>query len=652
MTHRLPKSGPHPASAAALAALFFALTLTSMLPATGRAATPVPLDTPYPGTLTLAVDLRDAVRKIFHVHETIPVSAGPLVLHYPKWIPGEHSPSGTIDGLTGLKISSGGQTLAWHRDRLDMFNLMLEVPPGAQQLDLDFQFLSPTGGGEFGQSVSATPKLLVLEWNQVAFYPAGHYASRIIIQPKALLPEAWHWATALEPSTEPADGWIHFKPVSFDEFVDSPLMAGAYFKRLDLAPGAKVPVHLDLVADRPAELEVTDAQLAAHRALITQAVALYGSQHYDHYDFLFTLSDNVGHFGLEHHQSSDDRIDAEFFTDPDSYLTGATLLPHEYTHSWNGKFRRPADLWTPNFNVPMQDDLLWVYEGLTEYLSYVLAARAGLWTPEQFRDALAGTASSMALTPGRSWRPLQDTADEAQVLYYTPEAWSNWRRSVDFYPEGLLIWLDADTKIRELSGGTRTLDDFVRAFYGVDDGSHTVKTYGFDDVVAALNAVAPFDWAHFLRQRLDATTAAPLNGLTQGGWELSYTDTPTPMFKSGEKRGKVLDLMASLGLLVSTKDGRLIDVLWGGPAFQAGLAPGMKLVAVNGEKFAGGSPELLPDAIKAAARAGQPPIELLTQNLDLFSTVKLVYHGGPKYPHLVRLATLPDRLDAIAQPRK
>ncbi len=629
------------------------LSLCATTP-TAQAATPTPVDQPYPGTLTLAVDLSDATRKIFRVHETIPVKAGAQVLHYPKWIPGEHSPSGTIDGVTGLKITAGGKTLAWRRDLLDMFNLLIDVPTGVTAIDVDFQFLSPTGGGEFGQSVSATPKLLILEWNQVAFYPAGYYSSQITIQPSAKLPQGWNYGTALEPVGSAA-GFIQFKPVSFEQFVDSPLMAGEYFKRLDLAPGAKVPVHLDIAADHPANLEISDTQLAAARALITQAVVLYGSQHYDHYDFLFALSDNVGHFGLEHHQSSDDRLGAEYYTNPDDYLRGAELLPHEYTHSWNGKFRRPADLWTPNFNVPMQDDLLWVYEGLTEYLGYVLAARAGMWTPEQFRDAMAETAASMSNTPGRTWRPVQDTADEAQILYYTPRAWRNWRREVDFYPEGALIWLDADTRIRELSGGTRSLDDFIKAFYGVDDGSHAVKTYGFDDVVAALNAVQPYDWKTFFRQRLDSTDAkAPLDGVIRGGWELSYSDTPSDFFKAGEKRGKHVDLLASIGVDIDAKDGSFNDVIWGSPAFEGGLAPGMKLVAVNGEKFDGGSPELLKNAIKAAAdpKTGKAPIELLVQNLDYFSTIKLDYHGGLKYPHLTRVASAPDRLDEIAAARK
>lgn len=624
----------------------------AFFPAPCLAETAVPLDQPYLGALTLSVDLRDAARKIFRVHETIPAQPGALTLYYPKWIPGEHSPSGPITGVTGLKITAKGLRVAWRRDLENMYVLHPEVPEGASALDLDFEFLSPTEGGQFGQSVSATPRLVDLEWNQVLFYPAGYYARRITVEPSVALPEEWGFGTALETAKQ-SGGEIRFEAVTLNDLVDSPLIAGRYFKRLDLAPGAKVPVHLDLVADRAENLEVSDAQLKAHRALVRQAIALFGAQHYKHYDFLLTLSGNTGHFGLEHHQSSDDRSDADFFTDPDAYLAGAGLLPHEYVHSWNGKFRRPADLWTPNFNLPMKDDLLWVYEGLTQYLGQVLTARAGLRSPPQYRDALAATAASMSQRPGRAWRPLQDTADEAQILYYAPPAWLNWRRSVDFYPEGELLWLDVDTRIRELSRGRRSLDDFARAFFGINDGSVATVAYGFDDIVKTLNQVQPYDWAGFLRRRLDATDPqAPLDGVARAGWKLVYTDQPSDYFKASEKQREHVDLMASLGIDIEAdkhhrKDGELRDVLWNSPAFEAGLAPGMKNVAVNGEQY---SPDILKDAIKAA-QGGNRPIELLVQNLDYYVTVKVDYRGGLKYPHLVRTKSAPDRLSDIVRPR-
>ncbi|MDB5986256.1 MAG: hypothetical protein JWR16_1309 [Nevskia sp.] len=614
-------------------------------------ATPALLDTAYPGQLTLNVDLTDAARKIFRVKETIPVQAGAVSLYYPKWIPGEHGPTGTIDGISGLIISGNGQRIAWRRDLEDMYTLHLNVPAGVSALDLEFQFLSPTDGGAFGGSVSATSKIVDLEWNQVAFYPAGYWGRAVSIQPSVKLPAGWGYGTALEPMTT-ASGSLQFKPVTFETLVDSPLITGLNFKRIDLAPGAKVPVHLDIVADHPEDLVLKDEQIKAHQNLVTQAYALFGAHHYDHYDFLFTLSEDTGHFGLEHHQSSDDRFFSAFFTDPDSYLSGGGLLPHEYVHSWNGKFRRPAGLATPNFNVPMKGDLLWVYEGLTEYLGQVLTARSGICSAAQYRDELAATAAMMDKRPGRSWRPLQDTADEAQILYDTPNAWATWRRSVDFYPEGELLWLDVDTKIRELSGGKHSLDDFVKAFYGIDDGAYVVKPYTFEDVVATLKQVQPNDWTAFLRKRLDSTdAAAPLDGLSRGGWTLAYTDKPSDYFKAQEKVRKHLNLSYSLGIDIETDAdslGKLRDVLWNSPAFTAGLAPGMKLIAVNGEKFDG-------DRLKAAitaAKIGTAPIELLVQNLDSFSTVKVDYHDGLKYPQLQRVNDTPDRLADITKPKK
>jgi predicted metalloprotease with PDZ domain len=345
-------------------------------------------DQPYPGTIALQVDLTDAARKIFRVSETIPVQAGKLDLSYPKWIPGEHSPSGPIEGVTGLTLSAGGKRLPWRRDLVDMYTIHVDVPAGVSSLELAFQFLSPTGGGAFGTSVSATSKIVDLEWNQVLFYPGNHRASDVRVEPSVRLSSGWSFASALETVSED-NGGAHFKPVSVETLVDSPLIAGRNFKRIDLAPGAKVPVHLDIVADHAENLALSDAQLAAARNLVTQAQALFGAQHYDHYDFLFTLSESTGHFGLEHHQSSDDRQFARYFTDAETYLAGSGLLPHEYVHSWNGKFRRPAGLATPNLNVPMQDDLLWVYEGLTQYYGEVLAARCNMRSAEQYRDNFA-----------------------------------------------------------------------------------------------------------------------------------------------------------------------------------------------------------------------------------------------------------------------
>jgi predicted metalloprotease with PDZ domain len=631
------------------AAVFGAMTLSSAaLAQSDTAEAPAPLDQPYAGTLTVNVDLSDAGKRIFRSHETIPVKPGALTLFYPKWIPGEHAPSGPVENVSGLIIRANGKQLPWRRDLRDMFTLHLDVPEGVSQLDLEFEFLSP-GDGEgsnFGASASATPDLVDMEFNQVAFYPAGYYTRQIQIQPTVELPDGWKFGSALAVDNQ-SGNTIHFKPVSFNNFVDSPLIAGANFNRVDLTPSGGASVHLNVVGDSAKDVKLTDKQLEQQRNVVTQTNLLFGAHHYDHYDFLLTLSDHTGHFGLEHHQSSDDRLPADFFTDDDMHLLAASLMPHEFVHSWNGKFRRPADLWTPNFNVPMQDDLLWVYEGLTDYWCGVLTARAGLWTPDQYRDSIANIAANMAYRTGRAWRSLQDTADAAPLTYYGSESWINRVRDTDFYPEGQLLWLDVDTKIRELSGGKHSLDDFAHAFYGMDNGSYVTKTYTFDDVVSTLNQVQPFDWKTFLRERLDYTGSdLPEHGIERGGWKLVFTDTQGQAEKAYEGVRHAANLSYSIGLVVN-QNGHINDVQWNGPAFQAGLVPGLSIVAVNGREF---SIDSLKDAIDAA-KTSQAPIQLLVKNVDVYSTVKIDYHGGSRYPHLVR-GDGKDVIGAIVAPRK
>ena len=626
--------------------LFSALSLALVLPAAAATELPTPVDQPYAGTLTLALDLTDAPKKVFRVAETIPVTPGPLTLYYPKWIPGEHAPSGPIQNVTGLVITADGKPVRWRRDLREMYAIHLDVPAGVEQLDLAFQFLSPGDGGEFGASASSTPKLVDMEFNQVAFYPAGHYTRQITIAPSVTLPAGWKFGSALEVASQ-SGATTTFKPVTFNNLVDSPLIAGAHFNRVDLDPGAKVPVHLNVVGDGADDVKLTGKQLAGQRAVVQQTLKLFGAHHYGHYDFLLTLSDHTGHFGLEHHQSSDDRLPANFFTDDTMHTLAASLMPHEYVHSWNGKFRRPADLWTPTFMEPMQDDLLWVYEGLTDYWCGVITARAGLWSSAQYRDSLASIAAAMAHRTGRGWRSLQDTADAAPLTYFGGGGWINWRRGTDFYPEGQLLWLDVDTQIRELSHNKHSLDDFARAFYGMDPGSYVTKTYTFDDVVATLNQVQPYDWASFLRQRLDYTgTELPEHGIERGGWKLVYTDKPNDMDKAMEKVRHGVNLAYSLGLSAGS-NGQIFDVQWDGPAFKAGLVPGLTIVAVNGKDY---SPDALKDAVTAAKGAGAP-VELLVKNVDTFSTYRIDYHDGLKYPHLVRAAGK-DLLGDIAAARK
>lgn len=521
-------------------------------------------------------------------------------------------------------------------------------------LNVNFDYLSPVHGG----GVTATPNIANLEWNDVVFYPAGYASKAITVKPSVKLPRSWQFATALEPHTGTGDGEakaIQFSAVTLNNLIDSPILSGRYFKQIPLTSGTDLaPVYLDIVADAPRDLAMKPKQTSDYRNLVVQENRLFGAHHYQTYRALLILSDTSKHFGsgLEHHQSSDTEIVADYFTNPETYLMGSDLVPHEYTHSWNGKFRRPDDLWTPDFNsVPMKDDLLWVYEGLTQYWSVVMAARSGFWTFEEFRQSLAMTAASMDHVPGRTWLSLRDTADMAPLSYSSPFAWHNWRRGADFYPEGVLLWLDVDTKIRELSHDRRSLDDFAHLFYGMDNGTYVTKTYAFDDVVKALNDVQPYDWATFLRDILDARQRhASLAGLAQGGWKLVYTDKPSDMWKAAASAFEKFlgtNAMYSIGLSVGSK-GNTIDVLWDGPAFKAGLIPGMTVAAVDGNAF---TPDVLKNAIKDAKYSGAP-IKLLVKNVTQYETLDVDYHGGLQFPHLERVKGTADYLDQIATPLK
>jgi predicted metalloprotease with PDZ domain len=614
-----------------------------------------PRDIPYPAAIRLNVDATDVDRRIFRVREAIPVRAGePLVLLYPQWLPGNHSPSGPVDKLAGLMIHASGARVEWVRDPVDVFAFHVAAPANATSLDVDFQFVSPVDTPE-GRIVM-TSDMLNLQWNDVALYPAGYFARQIMMEPSVRLPDGWQFATALETAST-TGGLTTFKPVSLDTLVDSPIFAGRYFTRLDLDPDGVAPVHLDIIADRADLLEVKPEQLEAHRALVQQAYKLYGSHHYNHYDILLALTDHMGGIGLEHHQSSENGTVPGYFTEWDKNADARDLLPHEFTHSWNGKFRRPADLWTPNFNVPMRDSLLWVYEGQTQYWGYVLAARAGLLTKQQTLDALAATAAAYDHRVGREWRALQDTTNDPIAAMRRALPWPSWERSEDYYSEGQLMWLDADTLIREKSGDRRSLDDFAKAFFGISDGSFVPSTYLFEDVVKALNSVQPYDWETFLRARLDGHgPGAPLDGLTRGGYKLVYTETPSDYFKAAETRRKATDLTYSLGMVLGA-DGRVNGVLWDGPAYKKGMTVGAQIVAVNGTAFDG---DRLKSAISDAKQRGvindakqnASPIELLVKNSDRFRTVVLDYHDGLRYPHLERDGSGPPRLDQILTPRK
>ncbi len=607
---------------------------------------PDPQDTPYAGTIDLHVDASDTTQGIFRVHETIPVVAGPLTLLYPQWIPGDHSPTGPIDMLAGLKLGADGKPLAWKRDKYNVYAFHLDVPAGVSSLDVQFQYLSPRRGG-----FEITDSMMDMAWSKVALYPAGHYTRGITVAPSLTLAPGWQLGTALETSARKGDT-VTFKPVTFNTLVDSPVYAGRYFKRVDLAPGSKVPVHLDIVADAPKYLEITPEQLKAHRALVTQAVKLFGSQHYDHYDFLFSLSDVLAGNGTEHHQSSENGLDADYFTAWSDNAPNRDLLAHEYTHSWNGKFRRPADLWTPNFNVPMGDSLLWVYEGQTQYWGFVLTARSGLWTAQQFRDALAMVAANYDRNRvGFGWRTLEDTTNDPTAALRAALPYRSWQMSEEYYSGGQMLWLAVDAKIRALTHGRKSLDDFARDFFGVDDGSFVTRTYAFDDVVAALNGVAKNDWAGFLHARVDTLDPPLARGLEATGWKLVYTEQPSSYEKQYESRPEsprhMFNFAWSIGLTL-TKSGEINDVRWDGPAFKAGVSTGATVVSVNGQAY---STDVLEDAI-TAAKGGNAPIKLLLKYQGGFRTVAVDYHGGLRYPHLQRIEGTPDYLGDIIAARR
>ncbi|MGH8363041.1 MAG: M61 family metallopeptidase [Gammaproteobacteria bacterium] len=621
------------------------MTITSRrnaYPAQSRV--PPPQDTPYPGVIGLAVDASDTAQGIFRVHAVVPVSPGALTLLYPEWIPGFHEPAGPIAKLAGLRITAHGKPLAWTRDPYDAHAFHVEVARGVSELELDYQYLSARGPGE-GQ-IEMADHMLNLVWHTLVLYPAGYYARGIAFQPQVKLPPGWQFGTALETESQ-SGASVTFKSIPLDTLVDSPLYAGRHFKRVELTPGAKIPVHLNLVADAPKYLEISAPQLQAHQTLVTQATRLFGSQHYRHYDFLVSLSEQLGRKGVEHHQCSENGTHSDYFTEWNKRAPERDLLAHEYTHSWNGKFRRPADLWTPNFNVPMGDSLLWLYEGQTQYWGCVLAARSSLWSPEEFRDALALVVAGYDRNrPGFGWRSIQDTTNDPSIAQRAALPYRSWQLSEEYYSAGQLMWLEADAKIRALSTGKKSLDDFARVFFGVDDGSVVTRTYVFEDIVRTLNGVAALDWQEFLRARLDAH-APPLNGIEACGWKLVYTDQESEFEKNAQSGRKFVNLAFSIGLRLEEHDNRITDVRWDGPAFKAGVSSGSILVAVNGHAY---KPEVLKDAITAATRQSIP-IELLLKNQDEYRTLAVDYHDGLQHPHLERIADAPDYLSPIITAR-
>jgi predicted metalloprotease with PDZ domain len=599
------------------------------------------------GPVRLRVDATDAPRRLFHVRMTMPAQTGPLTLLYPEWIPGEHAPTGPIANLVGLKVEGGGKTIAWKRDSVNMFAFHIEVPADVTSLDVSFDFISPPESGGFTSAAAVTSELAVLNWNQVLLYPQGSQPDDLPYQATLCVPNGWRYGTAL-PIAQESGNEVEFQPAPLTTLIDSPVSAGAHYRTIDLGTDNGIPHFLHLAADSDHALEVSPEIVTRYQNLVNEAGALFGTRHYRSYHFLYTLSNHVAHFGLEHHESSDDRDDERTLVEPDKLRPTADLLPHEFVHSWNGKFRRPRGLISGGhdgeYDAPMKGDMLWAYEGLTEYLGQVLTARSTLWTPEDYRDKLAETAASLDNEYGRQWRPLEDTAVAAQILYDTGNDYAEYRRGTDFYPEGVLIWLDADMTIRQLSKGKKSLDDFCRAFHGGPGGAPALKPYEFADVVAGLNAVQPYDWAGFLNERLHSTNAhAPLGGIEHSGWKLVYDGDPSDFWTSNEDGA---NLTYSAGLKVK-EDGSISDIAFAGPAGKAGIAPATRIIAVNGRQF---STTILREAIDKAV-TDTKPIELLIKDGEYYKTYRLDYHGGPRYPRLVRIENTPDLLTAIIAPK-
>ena len=631
------------ASASPTSALAQLQPSTNSLPrAQAPVGEPIPAaqDIAFPGVIQLQVDASDIARGIVQVTETIPAAqTGRVTLLYPEWIPGDHSPTGPIDRLAGLTISVDGRPTPWMRDQADVFAFHVDVPAGAHAITANFQYLSPTRADQ--GRIQATPEMLSLQWDKVSLYPAGYYVRRLPYAVSVVYPAGWKSATALAPGL--SGDHVTYSMTDYETLVDSPAIAGLYMKSWPLA----ADVNLDVAADEPRDLETKPGQIEAHRRLVEQATRVFGARHYDHYDFLLTLSDTLGGEGLEHHRSSEDGTDADYFTNWDATPEARNLLPHEYTHSWDGKYCRPANLWTPDYRQPMGDSLLWVYEGQTQYWGYVLQARSGLASAKETLDALAEVAASYQNQPGKSWRPTEDTTNDPTMSQRRPEGWRSWQRAEDYYSEGQLTWLDADQLIREKTGGRRSLDDFARTFFGGRDGDWGVKTYSFEDVVAALNHVLPFDWAAFLRERLYVVQPkAPLDWIARGGYRLTYTAEPNGYVKEGEAASKGVDLSYSLGLTTG-RSGAIASVQWNGPAFAAGLTSGATIVAVNGRDY---DNDGLRHAVTDAAATHQP-IRLIVKQQGKFKTVSIPYYNGLRYSHLEKVAKGTAGLDRLLAPK-
>ncbi|MFN4092328.1 MAG: M61 family metallopeptidase [Brevundimonas sp.] len=642
-------------AAAGLALLLASAAMPALaqvgIPALPRVNPPIPevQDRDFPGVIGYHVDATDLAHRVVRVTQTIPVKAGPLTLLYPKFLPGNHAPTGPIQLLSGVTASGGGQRIEWLRDTIDPYAFHFVIPEGVTEIEVKFEWLTQPDNAVW--RVVMTPEMVNLQFEKALLYPAGYRHSRIQVAPSVRLPEGWGFGTAMTAQGT-ANGVTTFAPVSVETLADSPMFAGRHYRRVDLDPGGRSPVFMSIVGDTAASVAITDAQIVMYQSLVAQTDRLFGARHFDHYEFLLGTSNRLGGIGLEHHRSSENTASANYFASGwDGAFGSRGLLPHEYVHSWNGKFRRPSDQLTPNLNEPIQNTLLWVYEGQTEYWGDVLQARSGLGSKEEALANWAEVAAFYDNQPGREWRALQDTTNHNLLGYRTTNPWSSWMRGTgDYYREALLIWLDADTLIREATGDRKSLDDFARHFFGIDDGSWIATPYTFADVVASLNSVHPYDWETFLRSRLDAVgpdAEAPLDGITRAGYRLTYTDSLTPVEKRIQS-GWSNDFQYSLGFTLSGATNRISGVRWGSPAYEADIGAGWDVVAVNDRAA---SAEVLRDAV-TAAKGTTETIRLLIRNGDTFRTVVFDYHGGLRYPRLERIEGTRDRIGDILTPRR
>jgi predicted metalloprotease with PDZ domain len=591
--------------------------------------------------IELHVDASDTVHKILRVRERIPVQQpGDMVLLYPQWETASHAPTLEAAPLAGLIINGGGKPLAWQRDAANPFAFHVDVPDGVAQLDIVFQHLPSPYGPK-----AISPDMLMLLWSKALLYPAGWYMRNIEIAPELALPKGFSFASSLD-SMGANDNLARFKPTTLDDLVDAPAYAGRYVKRYDLSADGTVPVRLTMFGDTEASLTIPTALLKSYRDVAATMPRLFRSQPYRHFDFLMSLSDVLpSGGGTEHQESTEINFPADFFTNASAQLTMANLMVHEFAHAWNGRTYQPADLWQPNLNLPIGGSLLWVYEGQSEFWADVIAPRVGLQTVQQALDALAMEAAKASTRPGRAWKSLQESTRDPIHMSGKAAYWRDWQRRSDYYGEGVLLWLDVDMLMRELSNERHGLAEFAGTFFDGNNilGDRTIHTYTFVDVCNALNKIVPYDWQGYFTIRLQAHDDAHLlDGLARAGYRLVYSETPSAFFQAAEAESGAMDLSLSLGLVVG-KTGLVKTVSWEGPAFKAGISLGAQLVRIGKQPY---SDEVLKEAIRAAAQSKQP-IEV-TYNADgAIYTVAISYFDSLRYPHLQRIPGSIDRLGPL-----